>query len=83
MNLDKLFQDYPKYDTLWCRALQDFKSSLGPLGSPVSFIQTGQRERGGMLERVFRVVLKNRILRVWTYQMSNGKLEQYQVAPQS
>ena len=65
------------------QALQDFKSSLGPLGSPESFIQTAQRERGGMLERVFRVVLKNRILRVWTYQMPDGKLEQYQVAPQN
>ncbi len=64
------------------QALADFKSSLAPLGTPKEFVQTAQRERGGMLERVFRVVLQDRTLRVWTYQMPDGKLEQYQVAPE-
>ncbi len=63
------------------QALKDFQSSLGPLGEPETFVQTGQSERGGMLERAFRVVFKTRTLRVWTYQMPDGKLEQYQVAP--
>lgn len=63
-------------------ALKDFQSGLGPLGKPLSFVQTYQHERGGMLERVFRVVFPKQTLRVWTYQMPNGKLEQYQVAPQ-
>jgi hypothetical protein len=45
------------------------------------FVQTAQRERGGMLERVYRVTAGGRSLRVWTYEMPDGKLEQYQLAP--
>jgi D-alanyl-D-alanine carboxypeptidase len=63
------------------RALADFASGLGPLGDPTSFEQTFERERGGMLERVYRVTFPDRTLRVWTYEMPDGKLEQYQVAP--
>jgi CubicO group peptidase (beta-lactamase class C family) len=63
------------------QALQDFKSSLGPLGKPAKFFQTSQSKRGGMIERSFRAVFPNRTLRVWTYQEPNGKLEQYQIAP--
>ncbi|HYW35571.1 MAG TPA: serine hydrolase domain-containing protein [Balneolaceae bacterium] len=64
------------------QALSDFKSSLGPLGEPKRFFQTSQSKRGGMIERSFRVVFPNRTLRVWTYQKNNGKLEQYQIAPE-
>ncbi len=64
------------------QALKDFQSSLAPLGEPKEFVQTSEHYRGGMLERSFRVVLPKRTLRVWTYQMPNGKLEQYQIAPQ-
>jgi hypothetical protein len=63
------------------QALADFKSTLGPLGAPSEFEQTAQRLRGGMLERVYRVTFANRTLRVWTYEMPDGKLEQYQIAP--
>jgi len=63
------------------RALADFASGLGPLGDPTSFEQTFEHERGGMLERVYRVTFPDRTLRVWTYEMPDGKLEQYQVAP--
>ncbi|MFZ0455813.1 MAG: serine hydrolase domain-containing protein [Ignavibacteriaceae bacterium] len=64
------------------QALKDFQSSLDTLGEPDEFVQTAQRERGGMLLRLFRVEFKDRNLRIWTYQMPDGKLEQYQVAPQ-
>ncbi len=64
------------------QALNDFKSSLGPLGKPKEFSQLGQQSRGGMIERSFRVITPTRTLRVWTYQMPDGKLEQYQVAAQ-
>ena len=64
------------------QALADFASSLGPLGAPQSFVQTGQQYRGGMLERSYRVTFVGRTLRVWTYELPDGKLEQYQVAPQ-
>jgi len=63
------------------QALSDFQSTLAPLGAPAAFVQTGQHERGGMLERVYRVTFPGRTLRVWTYEMPDGKLEQYQLSP--
>ena len=63
------------------QALADFQSTLSPLGAPTAFVQTGQHERGGMLERIYRVTFPDRSLRVWTYEMPDGKLEQYQLSP--
>jgi D-alanyl-D-alanine carboxypeptidase len=63
------------------QALADFQSTLSPLGTPTAFVQTAQRERGGMLERIYRVTFPDRTLRVWTYETPDGKLEQYQLAP--
>jgi CubicO group peptidase (beta-lactamase class C family) len=63
------------------QALTDFASSLAPLGTPEEFVQTDQHLRGGMKERVFRVKFAKKVLRVWTYELPGGKLEQYQVAP--
>ena len=63
-------------------ALQDFASGLAPLGTPKTFIQTRQGLRGGMVLRVYLVRFEDRTLRVWTYELPNGKLEQYQIAPQ-
>ena len=62
-------------------ALADFKSGLSPLGAPTGFVQIRQQSRGGMIERVYRVTFSGRVLRVWTYELPNGQLEQYQVAP--
>jgi D-alanyl-D-alanine carboxypeptidase len=44
-------------------------------------VQTRQSLRGGMTGRSYRVTFPNRVLRVWTFEMPDGKLEQYQVAP--
>ena len=63
------------------QALKDFASSLGPLGAPTGFVQTRQSLRGGMTARSYRVTFSNRVLRVWTFETPDGKLEQYQVAP--
>jgi CubicO group peptidase (beta-lactamase class C family) len=63
------------------QAIQDFASSLGPLGAPTEFVQISQANRGGMIERSYRAKFSTRTLRVWTYEMPDGKLEQYQVAP--
>ncbi len=61
-------------------ALHDFQSSLAPLGEPRDFQQVSESHRGGMLLRVFVARFPDRTLRVWTFQMPDGKLEQYQVA---
>jgi len=64
------------------QAIQDFAASLSPLGAPAGFVQTSQSKRGGMVLRVYRASFANRSLRVWTFETADGKLEQYQVAPQ-
>ncbi len=62
------------------QALEDFKNSLGPLGKPASFTQTSQSLRGGMIGRVYAIRFANKTIRAWTYEMPDGKLEQFQVA---
>jgi D-alanyl-D-alanine carboxypeptidase len=64
-------------------ALADFASGLAPLGPPQSFAQTNQGLRGGMTLRVYGVRFAAKTLRVWTYEMPDGKLEQYQIAAQN
>jgi hypothetical protein len=65
------------------QALEDFQSSLTPLGTPAAMKKTNEELRGGMTFRVFSVVLPNssQHLQVTTYTMSDGKLEQYLVIP--
>ena len=62
------------------QALKDFASSLGPLGTPQEFVQIRQALRGGMTLRVYTVKFAKTELRAWTYEMPDGKLEQFQVA---
>ena len=64
------------------QALKDFASGLGPLGTPQEFTQTRQALRGGMKLRVYQIKCPNKTLQAWTYEMPDGKLEQYQVAAQ-
>jgi len=62
------------------QALKDFASSLGPLGTPKEFIQARQLLRGGMKMRVYTIKFPKSELRAWTYEMPDGKLEQFQIA---
>jgi CubicO group peptidase (beta-lactamase class C family) len=64
-------------------ALKDFQAGLGPLGTPQSFTQSSQGLRGGMILRVYIIRFPQRVLRAWTYEMPDGKLEQYQIAAQN
>jgi D-alanyl-D-alanine carboxypeptidase len=64
------------------QALKDFANSLGPLGTPEGFIQVRQALRGGMKLRVYTIKFPKTELRAWTYEMPDGKLEQYQIAAQ-
>lgn len=65
------------------QALKDFAAGLAPLGAPQEFAQVFQSLRGGMTLRVYRVKFAQKTLRAWTYEMPDGKLEQYQVAAQN
>jgi D-alanyl-D-alanine carboxypeptidase len=81
-NIDRsLFTDNANFyfsDT----ALKDFADSLGPFGEPKSFDQVGQSLRGGMTLRVYIARFANgKALRIWTFELLDGKLEQYQIAP--
>jgi len=64
------------------QALKDFQSSLGPLGEPTSVTQEAQSLRGGMTFRSFRAVYSKETVRITTFTMPDGKLEQFQVAPE-
>jgi len=61
-------------------ALADFASGLGPLGPPQEFEQANQSLRGGMVARSFRIKCGAKTLRLTTFTMPDGKLEQYQIA---
>ena len=63
------------------QAVADFKSSLGPLGEPLSLRQTADELRGGMTMRSFSILYPTRRLRLTTYTYPDGKLEQYLVEP--
>jgi CubicO group peptidase (beta-lactamase class C family) len=60
-------------------AMEDFASSLKPLGTPTSFKQVSEAKRGGMTFRVFNADFAGKQVRVTVYEMPDGKLEQYLV----
>ena len=62
------------------QALKDFAGSLGPLGTPEDFTQAFQSLRGGMQFRLYSIKFPKARLRAWTYEMPDGKLEQFLVA---
>jgi len=62
------------------QAIKDFASSLGPLGVPQEFVQSGQSLRGGMTLRRYRIKFANKTLRLTTFILPDGKIEQYQIA---
>ncbi|HSY51268.1 MAG TPA: serine hydrolase domain-containing protein [Thermoanaerobaculia bacterium] len=62
------------------QAVKDFASSLGPLGTPQEFAQAGQALRGGMTLRRYRIKFASKTLRLTTFIMPDGKIEQYQIA---
>ncbi|MCU1347623.1 MAG: beta-lactamase [Acidobacteria bacterium] len=62
------------------QAVADFASSLAPLGAPQEFTQSAQSLRGGMTLRRYRLKFPAKTLRLWTFTMPDGKLEQLQIA---
>ncbi|MGB6109582.1 MAG: serine hydrolase domain-containing protein [Acidobacteriaceae bacterium] len=63
------------------QALGDFESSLKPLGAPIEFRQTAKESRGGMTFRVYDIVFPTTHVELTTYQMPDGKIEQFIVTP--
>ncbi len=63
-------------------ALRDFASSLSSCGVPSAFVALRRSERGGMIGRSWRVRCGGRDLRVWTFELPDGRLEQYMVGNQ-
>lgn len=64
------------------QAVEDFKTSLGPLGEPADFKLIHSEERGGMTFRVFTITYPDQRLELTTYTYPNGMLEQYLIAPE-
>ncbi|MFN0181917.1 MAG: serine hydrolase, partial [Gemmatimonadales bacterium] len=63
------------------QAVEDFATSLAPLGSPTEFVPVAYEMRGGMSYRAFRVRAGGRALLVTTRALADGSLEQYQINP--
>jgi CubicO group peptidase (beta-lactamase class C family) len=61
-------------------ALQDYSSSIGPLGEPKRFEQTSMSLRGGMTHRNYIVGYGQKTLMLNIYQMPDGKFEQFLIA---
>jgi len=65
-------------------ALDDYASSLGPLGAIASFQQSATSLRGGMRYRGFAVAFANGTrVNLSSYWTTDGKIEQFLVAPAS
>ena len=63
-------------------ALQDFAASLGPLGAPVEFTEQSRGLRGGMSFVAYRIKCAEKTVVATTFITPDGRLEQFQVAPQ-
>lgn len=63
------------------QAIDDFSSSLAPLGAINDLSQRMERLRGGMTFRVFTVKFADKTLALTTYAMPDGKLEQFLIGP--
>ncbi len=63
------------------QAIADFAASLGPLGEPSSFTQSGHSGRGGMTERSFAIRAGGKTMSLVTYIMPDGKFAQYMIDP--
>ena len=59
------------------RALTDYASSLGPLGSVKGLFRTFQEERAGMLECAYRGVFERKFVSISTLQLPDGRFEQF------
>jgi len=78
-NIDRSLFTYNCNAYFTDQALRDFADSLGPLGPPEDFKQATYSERGGMHFRAYVAKWASKQVRVTTFEMPDGKLEQYLV----
>jgi len=62
------------------QALKDFAASLSPLGASQDFQQTTEQLRGGMIHRAYRAKFAEKVLTISTFEMPDGKIEQFLVS---
>ncbi|MEO6119453.1 MAG: serine hydrolase domain-containing protein [Terriglobales bacterium] len=58
---------------------KDFADTLAPLGTPTEFVALPRGLRGGMIAQSYRVVAGGKRLVVLTFEMPDGKLDQFMV----
>jgi CubicO group peptidase (beta-lactamase class C family) len=61
--------------------LADYKSSLSALGQPLALRERKHEDRGGMVFHVYDVAYPGRMVRVTTYELPDGKLDQLLIEP--
>ncbi len=62
------------------RALEDFRTSLGPLGEPANFILKSSAQRGGFAAHVYVAAFSHQTLRIVVRSTADGRVEQYTVS---
>ena len=60
--------------------LQDYQTSLSPLGAPTEFTRQGDAIRGGMKLRFYRIRAGNVVMDLTTMTLPDGKIDQYIVS---
>jgi CubicO group peptidase (beta-lactamase class C family) len=64
-------------------ALEDFQTSLEPLGAVKELVRTNESLRGGMTHRSYRARLERGAVRLNIYVLPDGKYEQFLVSQQN
>ena len=63
------------------QAIEDFQSSLQPLGAVQEITQAEWELRGGMIFRRYTVKLSEKTVELWIFEMPDGKIEEFQIMP--
>ena len=62
------------------QVLADYKSSLGPLGTPTAFNVGGESLRGGMTIRSYRIRAGGVVMDLTTMTLPDGRIDQYLIS---
>jgi hypothetical protein len=62
------------------QALEDYRSSLSPLGKPASFTLKRSAQRGGFTTHVYEAAFPHQTLDIVVRSTADGRIEQYTVS---